>query len=126
MRFRKLRIAWSVGWGVVALLLIALWVNSYGSNQGWNTLTRINHRILYYLSLEGVTSIRIFKLGEAKFSLNWERPPDVVIHHWNAVLISAAIATLPWLPIRRFSLRTLLIAMTLVAAVLGLIVYASR
>jgi hypothetical protein len=28
-RFRKLRIAWSVGWGVVCLLLIALWVRSY-------------------------------------------------------------------------------------------------
>ena len=29
MRFRKLRIAWSVAWGVVAVLLIVLWVRSY-------------------------------------------------------------------------------------------------
>ena len=29
MRFRKLRIAWSVAWGVLALLLIVLWVRSY-------------------------------------------------------------------------------------------------
>jgi hypothetical protein len=29
MRFRKLRIAWSVVWGVVAMLLIVLWVRSY-------------------------------------------------------------------------------------------------
>ena len=29
MRFRKLRIAWSVAWGVACLLLIVLWVRSY-------------------------------------------------------------------------------------------------
>ena len=29
MRYRKLRIAWSVGWGVVAVLLCVLWVRSY-------------------------------------------------------------------------------------------------
>jgi len=29
MRFRKLRIAWSVVWSVVAVLLVALWVRSY-------------------------------------------------------------------------------------------------
>src|SRR5262245_45649718 len=28
-RFRKLRIAWSVGWGLVAVLLVVLWVRSY-------------------------------------------------------------------------------------------------
>jgi hypothetical protein len=29
MKYRKLRIAWSVGCGIVCLLLIALWVRSY-------------------------------------------------------------------------------------------------
>src|SRR4051812_38849637 len=29
MRFRKLRIAWSVGWGLASVLLIVLWVRSY-------------------------------------------------------------------------------------------------
>src|SRR5262245_8875502 len=29
MRFRKLRIAWSVVWGVAAVLLLVLWVRSY-------------------------------------------------------------------------------------------------
>src|SRR4051812_15297253 len=29
MRYRKLRIAWSVGWGLAAVLLIVLWVRSY-------------------------------------------------------------------------------------------------
>ena len=29
MRFRKLRIAWSVTWGIACVLLIVLWVRSY-------------------------------------------------------------------------------------------------
>ena len=29
VRFRKLRIVWSVAWGVVAVLLCVLWVRSY-------------------------------------------------------------------------------------------------
>ena len=29
MRFRKLRIAWSVAWGVLCMMLIALWGWSY-------------------------------------------------------------------------------------------------
>src|SRR4051812_46809034 len=29
MKYRKLRIAWSVGWGVACVLLIVLWVRSF-------------------------------------------------------------------------------------------------
>jgi hypothetical protein len=29
MRFRKLRLAWSVGWGLACVLLIVLWVRTY-------------------------------------------------------------------------------------------------
>jgi hypothetical protein len=29
MKYRKLRIAWSVGWGLACVLLIVLWVRSY-------------------------------------------------------------------------------------------------
>jgi hypothetical protein len=39
---------------------------------------------------------------------------------WFLVLLSAGLATAPWLP-RRYSLRTLLVAMTLVAVGLGAI-----
>jgi len=39
MRFRKLRIAWSVAWGVAAVLLVALCVRSYfvAEHYGFNT-----------------------------------------------------------------------------------------
>jgi hypothetical protein len=29
MKYRKLRIAWSVAWGIVAALFVVLWVLSY-------------------------------------------------------------------------------------------------
>jgi hypothetical protein len=47
--------------------------------------------------------------------------------HWFLVMLTASLATLPWIRwSRRFSLRTLLIAITLVAVGLGLIVAFSR
>src|ERR1043165_6999457 len=33
MRFRKLRIAWSVFWGIACVLLIVLWVRSYSTSD---------------------------------------------------------------------------------------------
>src|SRR5262245_21096640 len=37
MRFRKLRIAWSVVWGIACLLVIVLWVKSYWWVSGIET-----------------------------------------------------------------------------------------
>ena len=47
------------------------------------------------------------------------------VPYWSLVSLSAVFAYLPWLH-WRFSLRTLLIATTLVAVLLGAIVYAIR
>ena len=49
----------------------------------------------------------------------------LVVPYWPAILLSATLATLPWFP-SRFSLRTMLIATTLVAVVLGLVVWLGR
>jgi hypothetical protein len=47
----------------------------------------------------------------------------VVVPCWMPVVFLGTLATLPWIPwSTRFSLRTLLLAMTLVAVVLGLVV----
>jgi hypothetical protein len=52
---------------------------------------------------------------------------DFFASHWAAVLLMLALTAAPWFPwSKRFSLRTLLIATTLVAVVLGLVVWASR
>ena len=75
MKFRKLRIAWSVAWGAVAVLLCALWVRNYWSG-------------------------------------------DVYLH-WFGIALNSALATASWFKWSpRFRLHTLLIATTLVAAVL--------
>jgi hypothetical protein len=47
----------------------------------------------------------------------------IVLPMWFLILMGVSIASAPW--IRRFSLRTLLIATTLVAAVLGIVVVSS-
>jgi hypothetical protein len=44
--------------------------------------------------------------------------------HWSLALLTGTLASLSWLPFRkRFTLRTLLVATTLVGIALGLIVY---
>jgi hypothetical protein len=56
------------------------------------------------------------------------RPPRLLrIHcpHWLGVVFCVCLSFVPWLP-WRFSLRTLLIATTLLAVVLGLIVAVLR
>jgi hypothetical protein len=47
----------------------------------------------------------------------------LVIPHWLMLVVFGGFASLPWLH-WQFSLRTLLIAMTVVAALLGLLVWA--
>jgi hypothetical protein len=93
MRFRKLRIAWSVAWVIACVLL------TYGF---------IRH----------------------ERSVN-DAPYVEEYASWNSysylILPAAILAIAPWLSWpRRFSLRTLLIAMTLVALVLGVVVLATH
>ena len=45
MEFCKLRIAWSVAWGVLAVLLVVLWVRSYGPSEH-SQRTRMAHDYL--------------------------------------------------------------------------------
>lgn len=55
----------------------------------------------------------------------WALSPDstlVFFPHWVPILITASLAVVPWIKwSRRFRLRTLLIAVTLIAVLLGLI-----
>jgi hypothetical protein len=52
---------------------------------------------------------------------------EIKVPHWFFVISCSALAAVPWFPwSKRFSLRTLLIATTLLAVVLGLAVWASR
>ena len=54
----------------------------------------------------------------------WRDSFGMVLPYWFLILCVVVLAAVPWLPLsKRFSLCTLLIATTLVAAVLGLIVW---
>jgi hypothetical protein len=150
---RNLRIAFSVGCGILCLLLIALWVRSYwwcdiAYAQVLHTPTlggiSVEGRILCGLeqpgrsgtaigiesiSLQGQPSVvkeiplQPTPLGfnAAPYSLGWV----FEVPHYFAVLMTAAIAALPWRR-WRFSLRSLLIGTTVVAVALGLIFAVSR
>src|SRR6476659_8348295 len=123
MRFRKLRIAWSVFWGIVCLLLIALWVRSYWK---YDCVSRLDtSQILTSLESRSA-SISFAQVDYAKTlpilmvthawkwessepgievdtntpspSFEWSRIPfasAVRVPHWFPVLISAALATVP-------------------------------
>ena len=133
---RYLRIAWSVAWGLACGLLIVLWVRSYSRLDA-----------LFCEHLRNVVSSR----GELCFSCSVSAPPTIpVTEHrfgpfstmsfansdkyvqvgnegwaiptWLPIVLAGSLLPIPWLRVR-FSLRTLLIATTLIAAVLGLIVW---
>jgi hypothetical protein len=132
---RGLRIAWSVGWGILCVLLIAACfaLQYRGANVE--------------LMRRGGPGPTVVEIYEGKLSLSWEprvpyRPEwagqtnrygfrysvysNGSWHVWGPLwvvgaLLAAAVAPFaasPWLP-WKFSLRTLLIATTLIAVVLG-------
>jgi hypothetical protein len=146
MRYRKLRIAWSVVWGVVAVLLIALWVRSYWQP---NTISFYETNADYFdLGLyRGIIAfsctvdpslpqrIRLIQIENTYHAnpggtLGFYLARDSFLHAQvpaaAVIIFFAGIAFVSWVVAWRFTVRTLLIATTLVALVLGAIVYAVR
>jgi hypothetical protein len=142
MRFRKLRIAFSITCGVACVLMSVLWVRSYRvcDGVGWSSieapsglgviqfsaLAEPQHRGWYSTSLQANdvssdenTDIRAFVYHVDQDLVYLNAP------HWFLAVASAAFAVLPWLR-WRFSLCILLIATTLVAVILRLIVWVVR
>jgi hypothetical protein len=140
---RLLRIGWSAVCVIACLLLIALWVRSYSSfgqivgpvwEDNYFLYQSLRGRALFEISnnpnIEALLgrewtwatlelrSIATYRLSaESTFS-----QVRVVIPFWTLVVSLFMFATAPWIR-WRFSLRTLLITITLVAVVLGLIVW---
>jgi hypothetical protein len=156
MRFRKLRIAWSVFWGVACVLLIVLWVRSYrfqdacygnipgtdfvsaGSQLGY--LFAIFHDeprrdwVCNTRPLPDEVWRKLYRENEPTKAPNrlligiHYSPPSYAtwcVPYWFLVLLTPLFATASWLR-WSFSLRTLLIATTLVAVALGWLLYAAR
>lgn len=148
MKHPKLRIAWSVAWGIVATLLIALWIRSYwiGDFCQWSSQTR-NHDVqsnagslfierYMFFSGFGPFCSGEFPARRWEDFTSWPRPVagiglNITDRGWCVIVslawplvFAALLAAGPWISlVPRFSLRTLLIAITLVAVGLGLIVY---
>jgi hypothetical protein len=138
MKYRKLRIAWSVAWGVVAVLLVVLWVRSYWWIDGIyiaHTHCGILERGLLHIDA-GVSSSAAFtqysyepyflySVWRQQSGVAVNAQPLAVVSVWIPTLLLCVSAVLPWIR-WRFSLRTLLFATTLIAVGLGLIVWAIR
>ena len=159
MRFRKLRIAWSVFWGLAAVLLIVLWVRSYFCNEC--IYRKVNRRTLFrsqadceFFNYPGSIVYRYWYQGSDDAEISSSTPPwryhlcdgsspyvteypirfeylntpdvlSIQLPHSAIVLAFGTACSIPWIR-WRFTLRTLLIATTLVAVVLGLAVWVSR
>jgi hypothetical protein len=154
MGFRKLRIAWSVFWGLAAVLLIVLWVRSYRISD---TIGHIDDNLVCEFFLSQPGALRYSRMNDKEVGgpnseepvpwgygnfpairapgpipdFSYEYLPDfqceLWLPYWYPVALSASVAAIPWVSkLKRFSLRTLLIATTLVAVALGLIVWAGR
>ena len=144
---RYLRIAFSVACGILCLLLIALLVRSYHTRDslwwpGRAHAVQINslsgHIVLFVESRPSPAQFVPFKIahnaiaGRFKSLFNnnvlgfyFERHPGGLrldMPHWFFVLTGLLISAIPWFVEKwRFSLRMLLIAMTLIAVLLGII-----
>lgn len=156
MKFRKLRIAWSVFCSVLCILLIALWVRSHywfdnfsvafnGNNGHW--LGSVNGELRYAYPGNGSgrphwpnwrtydEPVKDWLKHEAparsvlgfRWSRNYVSPQDVYPIVPHWFLVSI-IAVIAMSPWLpwRFSLRTLLIVMTAASVALALIVGLSR
>ena len=158
MKYGKLRIGWSVFWGVGAALLVVMWVRSYWRADQFSVTTKIRitrvdsnyGKLLFATEAPLMAGTFIEKWGvwsgDAMRDVILPPMPEYSVQGftaatsgtegpgfavgapmWFAVFASASCAVIPWTGwLRwRFSLRALLVGMTLVAVGLGLIVWAS-
>jgi hypothetical protein len=139
MNYRKLRITWTVCCGIATVLLICLWVRSY---QTLDVYKPYGHEIQVAIGRVLIdetwvrstappvktseatepdhSSVRVTTVQEFVSAGTGVRVP-----FWLPTTVLAIFAVIPWLP-RRFTLRSLLIATTLVGVLLGIAVWLSR
>jgi hypothetical protein len=140
MKYRKLRITWSVAWGLLAVLLCVLWVRSATHGDFLLVLghqitsmggtIRFDENFVYRGPVESAPQIH--SMWDSRLMWTTVEPQFVQefatgtrVRHPYLIAGAFTLAGMVWLP-SRFRLRTLLIATTLVAVVLGLIVWIAR
>src|SRR5258705_7220858 len=115
MRFRNLRIAWSVGCGIACVLLIVLWVRSYWwADNALNFLghdlasvhgnvviddticfTSVDGKIVY---LGGGTADQFYAISISLANVAHVRQgKGIAVPYWALVFPLAVLAPAPWL-----------------------------
>jgi len=148
---RRLKIAWTVFSAALTVALCVLWVRSYRSADfiGWTfpgglrltinsevgRLGFARRSVQVAAQMRQGFSSRAIGPESAQMMQQLYRQQETVwgfggtsgfhVPHWFAAIFFAALAAVPWLP-WNFSLRTMLIVITLVAVVLGLVVWPNR
>jgi hypothetical protein len=142
MKHRKLRIAWSVAWGLAVMFVVVLWVRGYkqahilDNPHGYKIDVKQGTLIVRerieppvprpFLSPPFWTQIA----GAVNSYGGWPSVSVASIPLWNPIVIGSVLIATPWiLPLsrlRQFSLRSLLIAMALIAGALGTVVWLSH
>jgi hypothetical protein len=141
MRYRKLRIAWSVAWGIISVMLVVFWVRSYSWGESLSYTTA--QRTYFGIRSDGGHVHGFFgDVSPNRTTLGWLYTRGIPERYWRGFLfrypqrkcvwfvlpcwfllgmtmLSSAGPWFSW----HFSLRTLLIATMLLAVLLGLITY---
>jgi hypothetical protein len=124
MKYRKLRIAFSAVCLTACVLLFVLWVWSYRWASGatvYHQYIKSIDKHLYFDLLPGAAGVSILQFD----GKSAPRASGLAAPCWFLVPLSATLAIAPWIR-WRFSLGALIIAVTLVAAVLGSVAYLLR
>lgn len=151
MRFHKLRIAWSAFCGIAAVLLVVLWVRSYwvadlvsraypGPSE--TTLTGVMSERGNLSFGRGLHSQKTFTNDGWSYSTSRasqkksRRRLFLTINSkgtalgfptWLPAILLAGAAVIPWMELKwNFSVYTLLVAMTVLALVLSLVMLVAR
>jgi hypothetical protein len=152
VKYRKLRIAWSVGWGLLCAMLMALWVRSYWRIDSLTYIQSVSKVICVVSSASQLevlvtpqtiahtgSGIRSYEITQPLVSngpngilgVYYHSSPGVItfiMPYWLLVTLCGTMSAIPTLILLRcrFTLRTLLIATTVVAVLLGLVVWAAK
>ena len=151
MKYCKLRIVWSVAWGVVAVLQIVLWVRSYKwvevISQPVSGNQSLNIGFVPGLLAVGVASpptqaITVTQMDAAEWpgvlnkfypgqslsqvtggKLRNQSVVTILVPFWIALSVVSFVAASSWLPWPRYSFRALVIATIMEIVALGAAVW---
>ena len=146
MRFRKLKVMWSLGCVFVVVLLLTLWVRSYGTwdrsfctgmDHGWQFNSMLGQVVLVVAAppkkpipivCESLPTKGRFKGTFDKYFLGFyfqSKPSlNLGVPFWFVIALTLGVASAPW--VRRFSLRTLVVFTSIVAIVLAMDLYLKK